>query len=68
MSEGEIVDQVYEHTVQQICTQLFNALINPNNAANYQNAERNFQTGIRRAQEVRDRAKQLLASSSSERR
>lgn len=61
MSELGIVEQVYANTVEQICTQLFNALINPNNAANYQNAERNFQAGIRRAQEVRDRAKQLLA-------
>jgi len=61
MSELGIVEQVYANTVEQICTQLFNALINPNNAANYENAERNFQTGIRRAQEIRDRAKRLLA-------
>jgi hypothetical protein len=61
MSELGIVEQVYANTVEQICTQLFGALINPNNAANYQNAERNFQAGIRRAQEIRDRAKQLLA-------
>ncbi|HSK28961.1 MAG TPA: hypothetical protein VLA17_03275 [Candidatus Limnocylindria bacterium] len=61
MSELGIVEQVYANTVEQICTQLFNALINPNNVANYENAERNFQAGIRRAQEIRDRAKQLLA-------
>ena len=61
MSEKEIVDQVYDHTVEQICTQLFNALINPNNAVNYAAAERNFQTGLRRAKEIRERAKQLLA-------
>jgi hypothetical protein len=61
MSELGIVEQVYANTVEQICTQLFNALINPNNAANYENAERNFQTGIRRAQVIRDRAKELLA-------
>jgi hypothetical protein len=61
MSELGIVEQVYANTVEQICTQLFNALINPNNAVNYENAERNFQTGIRRAKEIRDRAKQLLA-------
>ena len=60
MSEKEIVDQVYDHTVEQICTQLFNALINPNNAANYAAAESNFQSGIRRAKEIRERAKQLL--------
>jgi len=61
MSELGIVEQVYTNTVEQICTQLFNALINPNNAANYENAERNFQAGIRRAQAIRDRAKELLA-------
>jgi hypothetical protein len=61
MSELGIVEQVYANTVEQICTQLFNALINPNNAANYENAERNFQAGIRRAQAIRDRAKELLA-------
>ena len=61
MSELGIVEQVYTNTVEQICTQLFNALINPNNAANYENAERNFQAGIRRAQVIRDRAKELLA-------
>lgn len=60
MSEKEIVDQVYDDTVEQICTQLFNALINPNNAANYAAAESNFQSGIRRAKEIRERAKQLL--------
>jgi hypothetical protein len=61
MSELGIVEQVYANTVEQICTQLFNALINPNNAANYENAERNFQAGIHRAQVIRDRAKELLA-------
>jgi hypothetical protein len=61
MSEAKIVDEVYENTVEQICTQLFSALINPNNAPNYQNAERNFQTSLRRAREIRERAKQLLA-------
>jgi hypothetical protein len=60
MSEKEIVDAVYNHTVEQICTQLFNALINPNNAANYPAADGNFQNGIRRAKEIRERAKQLL--------
>ncbi|HTF92653.1 MAG TPA: hypothetical protein VK632_06385 [Verrucomicrobiae bacterium] len=60
MSEKEIVDAVYNHTIEQICTQLFNALINPNNVANYPAAEGNFQNGIRRAKEIRERAKQLL--------
>lgn len=60
MSELGIVEQVYADTVEQICSQLFSALINPNNAANYQNAERNFQVSIRRAQEIRNRAKELL--------
>jgi hypothetical protein len=56
MSEKEIVDAVYNHTIEQICTQL----INPNNAANYPAAEGSFQNGIRREREIRERAKQLL--------
>lgn len=60
MNESDIVDRVYGNTVEQICAQFFSALIKPNNAANYQNAERNFQSGVRRAQQIRDRAKQLL--------
>ncbi len=59
MSEKGNCRRGLQHTVEQICTQLFNALINPNNAA-LPAAEGNFQNGIRRAKEIRERAKQLL--------
>lgn len=60
MTEKEIIDQTYETTIQQLCSQLFNALLPANNASQYEDAERRFQAGVRRAREIRDRAKQLL--------
>lgn len=60
MTEKEIIEQTYETTIQQLCAQLFNALLLPNNGTECENAERRFQAGVRRAREIRDRAKQLL--------
>jgi hypothetical protein len=60
VTETEIIDQSYERTVEQLCAQFFNVLLLPNNANDYESAERRFQAGVRRAREIRDRAKQLL--------
>lgn len=60
MTEKEIIDQSYERIVEQLCAQLFNALLPPINVNDYENAEKRFQAGVRRAREIRDRAKQLL--------
>ena len=60
MSEVEIIEETYARTIEQLCSQLFNALLPANNAAQYEDAEKRFQAGVRRAREIRDRAKQLL--------
>jgi hypothetical protein len=60
VTETEIIDESYERIVDQLCSQLFNSLLPPNNAAEYEGAEKRFQAGLRRAREIRDRAKQLL--------
>jgi hypothetical protein len=60
VTEKEIIEQTYETTIERLCAQLFNALLLPNNGTEYQDAERRFQAGVRRAREIRDRAKELL--------
>jgi hypothetical protein len=60
MTDPEIIDKAYEDTIQQIYSVLYSALLIPQDANRREEAERRFQVGIRRAREIRDRAKQLL--------
>lgn len=57
----EIIEKVYLATVEIICTTLFNALLN--SAAKphqVEEAERNFRTGLMRAQKIKTRALELV--------
>jgi hypothetical protein len=60
VTEKEIIEEVYENMVRQLSTQLFNALLLPNNSTQYEDAEKRFLAGVKRAREIRDRANQLL--------
>ncbi|HEX2225807.1 MAG TPA: hypothetical protein VHM64_01620 [Candidatus Binatia bacterium] len=62
MNEIEIIDDTYARIVEQLCSQLFNVLLPANNIAEYEDAEKRFQAGVRRAREIRERAKQLLVA------
>lgn len=60
MTDQELVEKAYEATVQQLCSQLYSTLLMSQDPAGREQAERRFQAGVRKAREVRDRAKQLL--------
>jgi hypothetical protein len=60
MTDQEIVDKAYEATIQQLCSQLYNTLLVSQDLSGHEQAERRFQTGVRKAREARDRAKKLL--------
>ncbi len=60
MTDQQIVDEAYEATVKQMTAQLFSVLLVSQDANERTGAEQRFQSGVRKASEVRDRAKQLL--------
>ena len=60
MTDQEIIDRAYESTIEQVYSVLSSALLIAHDSGEREDAERRFQTGIRRAREIRDRAKQLL--------
>ena len=60
MTDQKLIDKAYEATIQQLCTQLYTTLLVSQEASGREQAERRFQTGVRKAREARDRAKQLL--------
>jgi hypothetical protein len=60
MTDQEIIDKAYEETIQQIYSVFYGALVVPRDSSQREDAERRFQIGVRRAREIRDRAKQLL--------
>jgi hypothetical protein len=60
MTEQEIVDKAYETKIQELCSVLYNTLLIIQDVTEREQAERRFQDGVRKAREVRDRAKELL--------
>jgi hypothetical protein len=60
VTEKEIIDETYENTIRQLCTQLFSTLLLPNNGTPHADAETRFENGVRHGREVRNRASQLL--------
>jgi len=60
MTDQELIDRAYELTIQQLCSQLYSTLLISQDTSGREQAERRFQSGVRKAREVRDRAKQIL--------
>ena len=60
MTDQGLIDNAYEMTIQQIYSVLYSALLIAQDTAQREESELRFQAGVRRAREIRDRAKQLL--------
>ncbi|HEY3304246.1 MAG TPA: hypothetical protein VGL70_11995 [Candidatus Binatia bacterium] len=60
MTDQEIIDRAYAATIEKIYSVLFDALLMAKDAVQRKDAEDRFQAGVRKAREIRERAKQLL--------
>jgi len=62
INDGEIIDRVYEQTVEQAARVLFNELMieDHSGTVRHANAERRFRYGLKLAAAARDRAKFLI--------
>ena len=60
MTDEQLIEEVYQDTVERMCSQLFNVLLVSQNGAEREEAEQRFQAGVLKAREARDRAKKLL--------
>ena len=61
MTESEIIDKVYEDTIEQAAKILFQELMiaDNNGTVRHESAERRFRAGLLLARAARDRAKSL---------
>jgi hypothetical protein len=61
MTESEIIDRVYEQTIEGAARLLFQELMFPDidTTARHENAERKFKAALKAAAFARDRAKTL---------
>ena len=60
MTDQEIIDRAYETAIEQVYSVLSSALLIAHDSSQREDAEQRFQVGVRKAREIRDRAKQLL--------
>jgi hypothetical protein len=61
MAETEIIDEVYEETIKQLCVVLFQELTQyADSPPRQEGVERRFHSSLKAAKVARDRAKALL--------
>ncbi|MGB7749141.1 MAG: hypothetical protein WBN75_17845 [Verrucomicrobiia bacterium] len=61
MTDSEIITKAYENTIQQLFSVLFDSSVVAKTPADQSQAEQQFQAGVRKAREVRDKAIALVS-------
>jgi hypothetical protein len=61
MTDSEIINKAYEDTIQKIFAVLFDSSVVAKTPADQSQAEQQFQAGVHKAREVRDKAVALVS-------
>lgn len=61
MTDSDIIQQAYEDTIQKLFAVLFDSSIIAQTPADQTKAEQQFQAGVRRTREIRDKAIALVS-------